>query len=254
MPTNNENFAKPPIVEAVLDIRVKAKTPVSVEQLAVLKTKVASEYPKVKEKAPFKAEMKLEKKANEKVPTVSMATSGGQISGYQFISGDGRSIFQAELSRFTFNRLKPYSGWDNFFNEGMKNWGRYLEVVGPLKIARISLRYVNRIDLPLPMKDLRDFILTSPDVPPNLPQTLAGFFLQLKIPFNEKEAVAILNQTVEPPAEDKLPYIFDTDVIHNCDLASDKTDDFLKVVKNLRDVKNNIFHESLTEKTKELFR
>lgn len=78
--------------------------------------------------------------------------------------------------------------------------------------------------------------------------------MRLEIPNPDIEATAIITQTMDKPTRSpKLPLILDIDVIKNTDYVENLAkmwEDF----ENLRDFKNDIFFNSITEKTKELFK
>ena len=68
----------------------------------------------------------------------------------------------------------------------------------PKKVIRLGLRYINRIEIPLPMRDFKDYILTVPEIAPGVPQGLERFFMRLVIPSDEAQAVAVVTQSMEP--------------------------------------------------------
>jgi uncharacterized protein (TIGR04255 family) len=54
-------------------------------------------------------------------------------------------------------------------------------------ITRLVVRYINKIDIPLPVGDLKEYLRTFPEVSSDLPQGLSGYFLQLQIPQEDNE-------------------------------------------------------------------
>lgn len=132
-------------------------------------------------------------------------------------------------------------------------WNTYVQTVKPIKAVRIALRYINRIMIPLPIDSFKEYILTTPEIAPDLPQGLSQFFMRLIIPDSEINAIAVITQTMEEPKGGYLPYIFDIDVFKEqaYDVAgTEMWNDFEK----LRMFKNGIFFKSTTDKAKELFK
>ena len=119
--------------------------------------------------------------------------------GFQFATRAKDKMFQAQRHGWAFNKLAPYETWELFSSEGRLLWKRYRDIARPEAITKVALRYVNRLDLPLPFKDFKEYILTVPEVAPELPQELSGFFMQLQIPQADLEAVAVLNVAMTPP-------------------------------------------------------
>nr|MBC8551408.1 TIGR04255 family protein [Candidatus Brocadiales bacterium] len=183
----------------------------------------------------------------------TLPTSGGP-DGYLFQSPIKKKIVQARLDGFTFNKLKPYESWKAFRSEACELWNIYCQITSPVKITRIALRYINRIEIPLPMNDFKDYVLTTPEIAPKLPQALNHFFMQLEIPNPELPAIALITQTMgNPTANQRLPLILDIDVFSKTDFIHND-EEMWKEFEKLRKFKNEVFFNSITEKTKELFK
>lgn len=116
------------------------------------------------------------------------------------------------------------------------------------------MRYINRIEIPLLLKDFKEYILTVPVVAPELPQALEHFFMRLVIPRPDLGAVAIINQTMEiPEGGQRLPFLFDVEVFKKTSYSGDE-EDMWNEFEKLRDFKNEVFFKSMTEQAKELFK
>lgn len=163
-------------------------------------------------------------------------------------------MVQARLDGFTFSRLKPYDKWESLRDEARELWQHYIRIASPENVTRVALRYINRIEIPLPMRDFKDYILTTPEIAPDLPQGLESFFMRLVIPDSKTQAVAIVTETMEPVDESskRLPLILDIDVFR---MAAFNVQDnaMWETFEYLHDLKNDIFLKSITPKAKELF-
>lgn len=240
-------FPRAPITEALLDIRVELNQSFSLSSLELLHERISDRFPEKQQRMAFQTSIKLAPEG----PTSATPTS--QPDGYLFRSSATNKIAQARIDGFTFNKLRPYQDWQRFREEAQELWNLYYDCAHPLRITRLALRYINRIDLPLPFNTFKDYILTLPEVAPELPQALAGFFMQLSIPNPEKEATAIINETIEGvTSNQKLPLIFDIDVFREVRFADNKPE-IWSIFDQLREFKNDIFFSSITEKTRELF-
>ena len=150
--------------------------------------------------------------------------------------------------------MKPYESWDTFRSEARKLWEIYFQLTNPVKITRIALRYINRIEIPLPFKDFKEYILTTPEISPKLPQALEHFFMQLVVPNPDIPATAVITQTMEKPTENQiLPLILDIEVFLQTSYLENKAEIWDEFEK-LRIFKNDIFFDSITDKAKELFK
>ncbi len=243
-------FPNAPITEALLDIRVTLPAQTDLAKLATFHDAIKKQYPSKQERLAWRGHLEI--KASP-VPEVSQSATGGP-DGYLFTSVDGRQVVQARLEGFTFSRLKPYDKWATLRDEARELWQHYVQIASPETVTRIALRYINRIEIPLPMRDFKDYILTTPEIAPDLPQGLGSFFMRLVIPDPKAQAVAIVTETMEPIDEsrNRLPLIFDIDVFRTA--AFNIQDNVMwEAFEYLHDLKNDIFFKSITPKTKELF-
>lgn len=241
-------FPNAPITEALLDIRVQLPAEANLAQLATYHDFVKEGYPTKRERHSWQGGFKLNPPGD-----IEVLQSQGGPDGYLFTSTDGKQIVQARLDGFTFNRLKPYDRWETFRDQARQLWQHYVRVANPKQVTRTALRYINRIEIPLPMKDFKDYILTFPEIASGLPQGLEKFLMQLVIPLPDTPAKAVITATMEPVTDtNKLPLIFDIDVFRVAALDV-KDEEAWQVFEKLHDLKNNIFFKSITAKAKELF-
>lgn len=244
-----EKLKNPPITEALIDIRANLPSGIDLPVLATFHTEIKDRFPEKKERIIFEGGFQI----NAEGMTESLPSSQ-RITGYFFQSSDGGKIVQARLDGFTFNKLKPYEDWKMFQNEAKELWKYYLEVAKPTNITRIALRYINRIEIPLPCKDFKDYILTLPDVAPGVPQGLDHFLMRLSIPDPKTSSAAIITETTGQIDESgkSIPFIFDVDVFRQT-ILEPTSGEIWEVMDTLHELKNSIFFNSITDKTKELF-
>lgn len=235
-----------PIVEAVIDIRVKVKEDLLLEQLSELDSAISKEYPEKKERYKWEGKLEFKKGASP------ISTTTETIDGYMFISSDQKQIFQATLDGFTFSRLKPYETWEHFRDEAHRLWKLYRDVAFP-EITRVALRYINKMEFPLPIKDFSDYLTAPPIVPEGLPQGVSSFLTRVVIHEPEMDAAAIITQSLEQlVTPNLLPIILDIDVFKQ-KTEGIKEDEAWELLERLRHFENKIFFKSITEKAKEVF-
>ncbi|MBI5409315.1 MAG: TIGR04255 family protein [Nitrospirae bacterium] len=242
-------FPNAPITEALLDIRAELASEVNIERLDSFHELIKERFPEKKQRISTAVGFRLSSEGT----TITLPSSGGP-DGFFFRSPRENKIVQARLDGFTFNKLKPYEDWNKFSSEARSLWDFYLKQFNPKKIIRIALRYINRIEVPLPIKDFSEYILTNPEVAPKLSQSVSHFFMQIALPNPGIQASAMITQTMEPPTENQiLPLIFDIDVFKE-KIYIDNKEEIWGDFENLHVFKNEIFFNSITDKTKELFK
>lgn len=244
-----QTFTNAPISEAVLDIRVTLPGEPDFSVLEPFCDEISVEYPNRRFRKEWKAGFSV---SGEGEPVTS---SQGGVIGYLLTSSDGSFVAQARVNGFSLSRLRPYQNWPSLRAEAERLWEVYQRIADPKSIERIAVRYINRLDLPLPLSDFREYVLTAPEIAPGLPQALSQFLMQLVIPSPEHEATAVVTETIDAPTGDAavLPFILDIDVSRVGGLSP--RDELLwDRFERLRDFKNEIFFKTITEKTKELFK
>jgi uncharacterized protein (TIGR04255 family) len=237
-----------PITEAVLDIQVQLPANARLGHLEAMHRDIRDRYPNRRTRHRLEVNIKLEGEMPIATPP--------KEDGYLFQSRDGKRIVQARLDGFSFNQLKPYDTWEALRDEAKQLWARYVDIARPEIVKRIALRYINRMDLPLPFTDFSDYVRIAPEIAPGIPQGVQNFFLRLEIPY-PSGALAIVTETLQPPADPAqartLPLILDIDVIRIEDSNAPFVDIWEKF-EELRKIKNDIFFSTIKPRAEELFR
>lgn len=237
-------YPNAPITEAVIDLRVELPTSVVIDDLAKMQDRAGAGY--------FKAGT-----INQTIGHLQIgggANSNTQAIGFRFQSTDSKQIYQARMNGFTLSRLQPYTQWGEFCAEARRLWDVYRIVANPAKIARVAVRYINRIDIPLPLHDFGEYLRTVPQVSPDLPGALSGYFMQLVMPLEDIKGSAVINEMiVDPPNPHVVSVVLDIDIFRSDDIPN-REDELWALIDRLRGAKNWVFEASITDKARELFR
>ncbi len=245
--SEQQHYESAPITEAIIDLRVAPRAETTIEQLKESCDKIVAEYPKIETLFKITGKMELQ-------PGVAPPTSTQQQNiGYRCTSEDGNYICQSRINGLTFSRLAPYESWKPFRDEARQCWNNYRDSIRPTKITRLAVRYINRIDIPHQPVELKDYFRTSPEVPPDLSESIAGFFMQLRIYQNDIASQLLINQAIVPPSsEGVISIVLDLDLFRENDVSQDESEiwDFFEI---LHARKNDLFESCITDKTRELF-
>ncbi len=233
-----------PIVEAVIDIRVKLPTNVGLKKLALINDSIIAQYPKRRVRRRF--EGRIEFKVGK--PPKQAAVDKGP-DGYIYTANNEKQVVQIRLDGFTFSRLKPYQKWDNMRDEARRLWELYIKFASPELISRIAVRYINRLDIPLPIKDFGDYLSSPPIIPATLPQGVSNFLTRVVINEPNLKASAAITQAFEPQtSKDFITILLDIDVFRQVQFDIDSVETW-ELLEGFRHFKNDIFFGSVTEKT-----
>ena len=222
----------PPIIEALFDIKVNNEKDLNIEKLSEFQKGIITEFPTKEIRTEFEAKITLKPQ-----PFSFYSTS---------------RPMEVLLKNKDNNKLKPYEGWDTFVEEAQKHWRNYIKLVAPISINRVALRYINQIEIPLPIKDLQEYIKTVPVVAEGIHQSLSDLLMKLRIPSDENTAIVTLSVNKKTTNKQTLSLLFDIDVFIKVSMKPN--DSLSDTFNNLRELKNTIFFKSLTEKSLQMYK
>jgi|SRR5208282_3999712 len=232
-----------PITEAIIDFRVRLPSGFPILVLKEAHAQVSAEYPAIEVQQV--TQQQFEQRPGQ-LPKLTARSQG--VLGYRFRSADKKSIVQFRRNGFSFNRLKPYPSWDRVFPEACRLWNIYSMISHPEEISRIAVRFINRLQLPLPNLEFSDYLAAPPLLPQGVPQHLSSFLTRVVIQDPATNLAANVVQALEPPLNDQyISMILDIDVYQR-DVSQLTLEAVLGQFAKLREMKNRIFFGSLTEK------
>ena len=159
-------------------------------------------------------------------------------------------VLQLKTTGLTFSRLAPYEDWDQIRDEAKRYWDKYVEIVRPNEVSRIVVRYINSMPIPAPLQEFNAYLTCPPDVPLALPQTISSFLQQTVIANANSNQIARVTQALEhpPSAVTPLTILLDIDVSQQQSFDPGEPAVWESLAR-LREFKNQIFFEYITEKT-----
>ncbi len=239
-------YAHAPITEAIIDIRVELPPGAGMADLGRVHAGLEASYPTLRSRTAPELHGQTERAG-------AAAVARSKSPGFLFTSADGRQCFQAKLDGFSMHRLAPYGRWAPFRDEARRLWDAYRRMLEPVRINRLAVRFVNRLDLPMPVRELREYLRTVPEVSSDLPQELAGYFMQLRIPQDDISASLLISQAIiEPSRPGVASVVLDIDVFCTDAIPSDEEDRWA-LIETFRQRKNAVFEACITDKARRLF-
>lgn len=235
-------LTSPPIVEAVLEIRISQHGPVAEEAMVIATGEALPEYGNRQVDRVMVTEVKG---APNVKPTVETRDEGFQAVRVTTLD-DKRSAYLG-LERFAFSHFAPYPGWEVFRAEALRLWTFYAGSVRPAGVARLGLRTINRIPLAVDANgasDLQTVFTVSPQT--------QGIALQVRTGFFFAETFRVMGKAVESQLVRALEggpngpsAVIDIDVWQPIVLGDGvNVDTFLGEMRN---IKNELFRKSVQE-------
>jgi uncharacterized protein (TIGR04255 family) len=241
----------PPIVEAVVDL--DCDVPAGFDLVAVegpAMEAFADRYPTSRRRVLHQHRLAA---APDVPPEYSNTIA---VDALQFTDVDQRQVVQIRKGGFSFNRLAPYSSFDEYLPEIERRWKQYVALVSPVQVRRVALRFINRIPLPAAhgLIGLSDFIRLGPRLVDEQSMELTGFLHQQSMRELETGHAANTTMVMQPMEDGKIPIIFDIEVMHVLAVDPGSWNTLAPVLESLRRLKNSIFWRTLEDRCLNLFR
>lgn len=175
-------------------------------------------------------------------------TSDVKIETYIYFSKEQKEKLEVSGDTITYINEDTYEGWDIFKTRMLEFLSILEQIFGKSEIKRVSIRFINRFtfdEFDNPESYINTFVSSAQDNQ-IYPLRQYGFRLTMDVP--ESDTYAIVNHNIERTTDGKFLYTFDIDALNNQKLIFD-IDSIDACLENLREVKNKIFFDTLTEKT-----
>lgn len=237
----HRHLGNAPIAEALVDLRTLLQDDFDLGRFRVLGEQLGDRFPAVE--LLHGQTMTLKVEAGK--PATTTATFSAR--GYLFRSADGKTIAQFRRDGFTFNRLRPYTSWDELGPQALELWEMYRTVANPPPCSRIALRYVNQIDVTAGDISLASMLTALPGVPHDRPRLLNEFFTRVVLADPDTGLTAAITQATQPaPGGTVALILLDIDT-YRAASAGIPDREVAPTLNALRKLKNDIFFGSITD-------
>lgn len=218
-----------PIVEAIAQFRFGSR--LSSEQLNAFEAQLRPDFP-----------------SDAKEPVI-------ETTRRTFASADEKRYVRVGQSDLAYHKLAPYGDGNDFRTELRILW-RALQKVAPETLAtEATLRAINRVDINAEEASEQDkYFNTFPMVGDALPSMLASAFMRLVIPHPERDDIrGVIVWATQPAGGDIISFIVDIEAMAQFTYPSNEESLLWDTMELLRQFRNQLFFESITEKTREMY-
>ncbi len=241
-------YRRPPITEAVIELRYAQNYGEEVVNRAA--KRIRGQYTYEDEQRHVNVKVHADRQESE---------FEDEWAGVRLSSSDRTDIIIFKNESFLCSRLAPYNGWDEFCARAMDAWDAWTKVAGNTELARIGVRYLNRIDIPTQnMSTLRveDYLNVWPRVPEDIytaDADLKSYTMQVVRPLGVDECSLLLNSgTIASPLIGFVSLLLDFDIFRETNLPR-RRDELWALVNRIRVYKNEVFEKSITDRARALF-
>jgi uncharacterized protein (TIGR04255 family) len=171
----SNKYAKPPIIEAVCDIRFDQASSWDLAIPGLFSERFKSSYPQRRQAAAV---------------DLAISTTKGQLEQVlsrqdrlQLYDETEKDVLQIGPHLLAVNRLAPYNSWQEFEPNIMTAFEAYLDIAKPIALSRVGLRALNRVEIPKPMVQMEDYFDFYPHLGNRLPQEINPFLVGVEFAF-----------------------------------------------------------------------
>jgi uncharacterized protein (TIGR04255 family) len=244
-----ENLNKPPVVVALFQLKYKS-TSVKLNDFLKFDIQLKNNFPIRRDNIQVGIDL-----GGSSIPlgvSKITGTSDAKIGSYIYLSVDQKIKLEISENTITYIDESNYLGWNNFKSSTLKTLLILSEILNKIEITRTSIRFINRFtfdNFDNPQDYFKTLISSSQDNELPFPLRQYGFRLQMDIP--SSDTYSIVNQNVENIRSNTYIYTLDIDVLDRQHLLFDK-ETISVIMEKLREIKNEIFFNNLTQKTIDL--
>ena len=240
-----QRYKRPPITEAVIEIRPTEIVPADALERAA--RRIGKEYYAVDPEAVHQYLIE---------PDGKLTRQPISVNGYRISSVDRADMVAARPHAFSCSRLAPYLGWDNFRGRAARDWDTWKKSVGPRPIARIGVRFINRIDVrarPDAQLDLGTYLKAGPQMPEDGMLPLTNYTFQITRPVAGDDFFLNLGSASVPsPLIGHASLLLDIDIYREKNLPM-RDEDLWGLIDQMRVHKNRVFELCVTDAARQLF-
>ncbi len=243
------SYNNPPIVEAVIDLRF-ARSFTDQSFAAALRTKLGEKFHSV-------LEQHEQIEVSAEVSPVSIAAAAKRQPHAWFLrSTDERTVVGCAPHALSMHALAPYGGWIATLRPLAQ------QVVDSLTdeqraqpLQAVGVRYVDRIVLPKSDEwSFEDYFTMMPEVPKSMPASPTGLRWEVVTQSGDGLTVSLKIASAPPDVNGAPVVIYDLALLQPHTDDSLSTGRWLSAIEALHTLQRTIFEESITAKTRELFR
>lgn len=243
-----KRYRNPPIEEALVEFRL-----VPAQEWDLTIPGKLHQHPAIKDQYPGKPRtQKVVEAALQAAPQQPPhLTVREGVSRIQLVSEDGRRLISLGTDVLSVNVLHPYEGWEEFRPRIEAALKAYAEVAAAKAVARVGVRYINKIVLAGTELDLGAYFRFGPPSAEGLPKRMGGFVSRVEYIYDDGAKLLLTYASVEAPAG-RSAFLLDLDAIWEGPepLTMDKV---MRIADDLHDREERAFEATITDKTRKVF-
>ena len=248
-------YKSPPIEEALCEFRFAPSPGWDLTIPGRLQTALGDEYRgKPREQKAFQVGLSV----HEGKPADLRFGEG--LAKVQLATKEGTRLVGVGPDTLSIHMLRPYRDTKNFQQGGWEEFGpriataleAYQRVTEPSNINRVSVRYINRINIPLGNVNIEDYLSCANLQIEGLPELYSNFVSRVEYVYDEQRSL-ILSYGLLEGSPNHVDCLLDLDVIWQQESSPVEWKASLDIAGDLHERAGSAFEAIVTDKARELF-
>jgi uncharacterized protein (TIGR04255 family) len=240
-------YETPPLIEALCEFQFEPGQPWDWTIPGLIYDKVKSEFPKKEEQNII--EMAVRAEQSNITPSIK-----GGVARMRFLRENKSALIQVGPDLLVVNHLVPYPTWNEFKKLIKDMLDIYQSIGAPKGIKRVSLRYINRLDVPFSQVEIEDYLVAVPRVPSSVPQVFATWLQRVEIPFPDSNGIMVLQSgSIRQENRTNPSFLLDLDFI-SINPKDISVDNAMRWVEKAHEEVEKAFEACITPKMRELMK
>jgi len=238
-------YKNPPVVEAICEFRLTSDTPWDLTVPGLFYEKVKNVFVHREQRMVQEVELTQGPQGLQQ----QIRTSERIL----LFTEDKKMLVQLGPRLLVVNALKPYPAWQNFKPKIEAAWKGLQTVLDVRALQRISLRYINRVEIPAQKVVLEEYFEFYPFVGKRLPQNLVTFIAGVEFPYADGRDRCLVQLTPAPNSpEGKSVFMLNIEYFL-AQPRSVKVTDALDWVDEAHSQVEKVFEGCITDRLRDLF-
>ncbi len=240
-------YSAPPITEAVIEI--KFSQPLETGKLSKLNASLSKVY----RQGQLVKNLLLDFELNE--GEVQPRASRTEMHGFRLEGADPAELLILWPQSIVLSQLAPYPGWNAFIARFKAAWRVMRRVGGYREIARVGVRYINRIDIPF--EDGKAEYEKHLNIYPRLPKSMESVDMYTVQTLSHLPDIGcslrVNSGRIPSPLINHASFILDIDIAKEQNLPM-KEGSLFDLLDAVRGEKNRIFEECVSDLARDRFK
>ena len=123
------------------------------------------------------------------VTPVALGSTSPSLARLQFVSEDGNTMVQVGPDVLAVNSLRAHVGWPELRDTLLQVLTDYRAIAAPLGLTSATVRYINRVEIPLERElSLDKYFSVLPGLPQGVPAAVSTFLLHTEVGYEDPTA------------------------------------------------------------------